>query len=129
MVGVVEAKAGNSELYQSNWTTSDSSLMLDFDLFERDFTEGGKLKVNFSKWTYAVDYHKMSLDKANRFAQVYQNIDGYLSGKFENYFVKAPAMEKMETYFQQERKLRVILWSLNTPVMIMLASTCSWYPI
>ncbi|UUZ94671.1 hypothetical protein LJK87_09165 [Paenibacillus sp. P25] len=40
---------------------------------------------------------------------------------FENTSLKAPALQTLSGYYAKEEKLRLMLWSLNVPVMMMLA--------
>src|SRR5690606_34108600 len=48
-------------------------------------------------------------------------IENYLHSTYDSYSTKAPPLSTMGQYFDKEERLRVMLWSLNVPVMLMLA--------
>ncbi|UUZ79208.1 ABC transporter permease [Paenibacillus sp. P26] len=83
--------------------------------------EEESLRVRSTVWYTTVDYSQMSLDSIPRFLSTYQRTEAYLGELFENTSLKAPALQTLSGYYAKEEKLRLMLWSLNVPVMMMLA--------
>ncbi|MCD1261698.1 ABC transporter permease [Paenibacillus athensensis] len=120
-VGVFERK-DNADLYwPSGYKNFRSTFFVPYELFEKDFTVGKKLKVLFGYWYYAFDYHAMKLESIDDFTGGSARIDNYLSTHFKTYTITNPALKTFKTYFDKEKRLRLMLWSLNVPVMILLA--------
>lgn len=121
VVGVIDRKSYD-DLYWYNYLSSyRSSFLIPYDTFDKDFMEDGVLRVRSTVWYTAFDYTQMSLDSISRFITSYQRTEGFLGELFENTSMKAPAMQTLGGYYAKEAKLRLMLWSLNVPVMIMLA--------
>lgn len=120
-VGVIEP-TDYSELYWYNHPGSyKSSFLLDLELFDREFTTGGKLPVKSSYWYFALDYTQMTLASVGDFLAANRSIESRLDGYFDNRSSNAPALTTLNIYQEKESRLRLLLWSLNVPVMLMLA--------
>jgi putative ABC transport system permease protein len=123
-VAVIDRK-DYSDVY---WYYPDSeystSFIIDYDLFERDFTLGHKLDVASNTWYYALDYSQMKLDKITSFTETIANIEAYMQGHFPSQFndaAESPALKTLALYYEKEKKLKLMLWSLHVPIMILLA--------
>ncbi|TBL80290.1 ABC transporter permease [Paenibacillus thalictri] len=121
IVGVIDQKSYDDVFWFNKMTTYSSSLIVPFDLFENDFTKGQKLQVRASYWQTALDYSKMTLPHIERYIGTHNAVDQFLSEHYENYSIKPQAMPTLTSYYDKEDKLRMMLWSLNVPVMMMLA--------
>ncbi|UUZ96474.1 ABC transporter permease [Paenibacillus sp. P25] len=97
-----------------------NSFLIDFALFDRDFTSGGKLNVQAGYWYWALDYTKMSLASARQFISADRAIDTHMEERYETHGENAPALKTLGVYYVKETNLRRMLWSLNVPVMLML---------
>ncbi|CAG7629577.1 hypothetical protein PAECIP111802_01568 [Paenibacillus allorhizosphaerae] len=121
VVGVIDRKSYD-DLYWYNYLSSyRGSFLLPFETFEKSFMEDKLAFVRSSIWYTAVDYNAMELSSIGKFASAYNGTEAFLGERFENVSMKAPALQTMAGYYAKEEKLRVMLWSLNVPVMIMLA--------
>jgi putative ABC transport system permease protein len=97
---------------------------MDFDLFEQEITEGAKLRVAFSTWYNVFDYSEMKLELLPKFTEAVDGIKSFTANRFGDYYnnsVTTPAETIIGTYYTKEKQLRQMLWSLNVPVMILLA--------
>jgi putative ABC transport system permease protein len=119
-VGVIDREDYNDVFWYNYLSSYSNSFLINFDIFERDFTTGKKLEVTASYWYFALDYSKITLDSVTDFVITSNVIEDYLANHFDNYSTKAPALQTLGQYFEKEAKLRVMLWSLNVPVMLML---------
>ncbi|MCS7461092.1 FtsX-like permease family protein [Paenibacillus doosanensis] len=121
IVGVIDRKSYDDVYWYNALSSYNSSLLVAFPWFEKYVSEEQQLMLRSSIWYTTVDYSQMKLDSIPRFIQTYQRTEDFLSSKFPNYSMKAPALQTLNGYYVKEEKLRTMLWSLNVPVMIMLA--------
>jgi putative ABC transport system permease protein len=120
-VGVVDQKSFDDVFWYNKISSYNSSFLVPFELFEKEFTKDRKLQVRASYWFTALDYTKMRLYSISDYIWTSDKVETYLAENFKNYSIKAQALQTLGTYFDKEEKLRMMLWSLNVPVMIMLA--------
>ncbi|WP_409346876.1 FtsX-like permease family protein [Paenibacillus sp. MBLB4367] len=119
-VGVIDVKDPNDP-YWYNVGAYRNSLFVDYSLFEKDFTTSKALPVRSATWYGVLDYSEMDLQAVSRFLAGSDRIENYLGTHLEPYNFKVPAYKTLTTYFDREANLRKMLWSLNVPVIIMLA--------
>lgn len=107
------------------WTNNMSDLrtkfFIPFALFEKDFTKNKSFPNTFSYWDYILDYHQLKLEGLEAYTNTHERITSYLSSHFNTYTVKNPAITTLKLYGEKEKKLRIMLWSLNVPISILLA--------
>ncbi|NHN30682.1 FtsX-like permease family protein [Paenibacillus agricola] len=121
IVGVIDRKSYDDLYWYSALSSYNSSLLVAYDWFEKAITQEQQLMLRSSSWYMAVDYSEMKLDSIERFINNYQRTEAYFSNTFTNLSIKAPGLKTLTGYYAKEEKLRLMLWSLNVPVMIMLA--------
>ncbi|ULL15775.1 ABC transporter permease [Paenibacillus sp. H1-7] len=121
IVGVIDRKSYDDVYWYNALSSYNASLLAAFPWFEKTVTQEQQLMLRSSIWYSTVDYTQMKLDSISHFLRTYQQTENFLSEKFPSYSMKAPAMQTISGYFVKEEKLRTMLWSLNVPVMIMLA--------
>ncbi|MBD0382706.1 ABC transporter permease [Paenibacillus sedimenti] len=120
-VGVIDLKDYNDLYWGDGTNDSRSKFLIPFSLFEKDFTKGNKVEVMFSFWNYAMDYHQLKLEGLQDYTDAYDRMESYLSNHFMNSAVKNTAVSVFKTYYDKEKKLRIMLWSLNVPIVLLLA--------
>lgn len=120
-VGVIAEKDERDVFWYYPLGNYSSSFLIDFDLFERDFTQANKVQTVASNWLIALDYDKIKLSSIEPFLQTVDRIDTYIGDRYTNHDVKAPAQKTIESYFDEAKRLRLLLWSLNVPVLLLLA--------
>ena len=106
--------------YNTTFSSYKQSIFVPFDLYEKDFRIGGKLPHVSNFWYMSLDYTQLDLTTMQSFFDTNRWVNTVLKNRFFNYAVKAPALKTMEKYAERETKLRILLWSLNIPVIIML---------
>ncbi|OCT11631.1 hypothetical protein A8709_27530 [Paenibacillus pectinilyticus] len=120
-VAVID-RADYADLYWLNSTTDlNSRLFIPFDLFEQDFTKHGNFVDMFSYWTYLLDYHQLKLEGKETYMTTYSAIVSYFNANLESFTTSNPTITTMQTYTDKEKRLRILLWSLNVPVSLLLA--------
>lgn len=120
-VGVFDRKDYADLFWYNTPGSYKNSFLIDFSLFEKDMTAAGKLNVQSSYWYYALDYAGMTLESAGEYRSNDRAVASHMKERYESFDSNAPALKTLATYYVKEANLRMMLWSLNVPVMIMLA--------
>ncbi|TXK80061.1 ABC transporter permease [Paenibacillus sp. N3.4] len=116
-VAVIDRKDLGDLYWNNNANDLRSKFFIPFDLFEKDFTKSSGM---FSYWNFILDYHQIKLEGLPSFTNTNTQIDQYLASHFETYTLKNAAMTTLKLYDEKEKKLRIMLWSLNVPVSLLL---------
>ncbi|CAM4293166.1 ABC transporter permease [Paenibacillus typhae] len=120
-VGVMATDAA-ADPYLSYMTETDSDgFIIPFGQFEREFITGGKARVSDMEWRYALDYRALKVEGIDQFVQADKDIRRYFKGRIGAAEINMPANETILSYQGKADKLDVMLLSLYSPVMIMLA--------
>ena len=103
-------------------TDEPDGFIIPFQQFEREFiTKDGKVRVSDLEWRYAMDYKQMSMNKIAVFTEANRAIRSYFRGRLGSAEVNIPANETIASYQGKKEKLDVMMLSLYSPVMLMLA--------
>lgn len=117
-VGVFKPKDEHDLYWFENMSSYNETMLIDYDLFKRDFMSKDAFYITTGQWYYALDYRQFSLEN------IHHLLDGYniISKKlvFPGFSLHVPAISTLESYFQKERELRTLLWAMNLPVILML---------
>ncbi|SEO23925.1 ABC transporter permease [Paenibacillus sp. OV219] len=120
-VGIVESKSDN--IYdQFNVESYNSSFYIPYEQFDHDFVQNqGPLKLSVIAWQYAFNYEQMNIDQIDNYLGQFASINNYFNMRLGIAAVDMPAKNSIATYTEKQEKLDVMLWSLYSPVMLMLA--------
>ncbi|GAA3404691.1 ABC transporter permease [Paenibacillus hodogayensis] len=119
-VGVINPKDEHDLFWNTPLESYGRSFIMNYDVFEKYITGGDAISVRAGFWYFALDYSRMNMDTIGSFITTHQRIDGFVSNTFTSQALKAPALGVISKYMDRQEQLRVMLWSLNVPVMIML---------
>jgi putative ABC transport system permease protein len=121
-VGVIDKKDALSLYWgNNNLNFYQQSFFIPFETFERDFTNGRKAPIRSANWYFALDYSKIRVSNIPDYMDTNTYIKQHLSANSLTNIIKAEAMPIFKGYDGREQKLRLLLWSMNVPVLIMLA--------
>jgi putative ABC transport system permease protein len=122
IVGVIDKK-DDADIYwnNNNITRYSRTMLIPFDVFERDFSSGISAQIRSLYYNIVLDYDKMKLDNVQDYSITYAWLKSRLGSLSFHHSVGATAFETINLYDEREAKLRTLLWSMNVPVMIMLA--------
>ncbi len=122
VVGVID-KLDDTDLYWNNNNVSRyaRTLLIPFDTFERDFTSGASIQVRSLYYNIVLDYSQMKLENVEDYLITHSWLKYRLGSLSFHHSVGAAAYDTVNVYDEREAKLRTLLWSMNVPVMIMLA--------
>jgi putative ABC transport system permease protein len=105
--------------FQSLWAYK-SSFMMDFDLMIRDFVQTDSPLVTGAQWYYAFNYHAITLDNINAVLNANKEHKAYFD-EYRSLEWKFPVTPILETYNKREGQLKMTLWMLQVPILLMLA--------
>lgn len=124
-VGVFKKQRDDDPYFFSDPSLSSLSntVIVDPSVMNRDFLGENKVKVANSSWTIVLDYSKMEMHQVDDFLQADESIQNYMKQRVGAFKVdyNAPALNTMHQYLVRADHLRTLMWSLNVPVLIMLA--------
>jgi len=121
IVGICTIKDPTDPYWANHFVEYKQTLFLDYDLFVKEFIDTNSHLITGSEWYYAFDYRQLTLDKIDRVLTAYENQNRWLTGYVSIIDFKVPAIPYLEEYHLREQSLRVTLWVLLVPVMLMLA--------
>jgi putative ABC transport system permease protein len=120
VVGVYQLK----ELQDPYWFQSigyyNSSFMVDYDLLEQDFVQTDSPLLTNAHWYYAFDYHAMTLDVIPNILEASENHTEYFK-EYRSLEWRFPVIPILEEYHARETQLKLSLWMLQVPILLMLA--------
>lgn len=119
-VGVI----AESDLYDTYWSHQrlvayDLVLFMDESALDEIPEILAELPIRTASWYTSVDYRAFTLQSADRFHTIYEDLRDYLSVQYTSQLVEMPAANILNYYADQEAKLELLLWSLNVPLFIL----------
>ncbi|WP_199622435.1 ABC transporter permease [Paenibacillus alkalitolerans] len=121
-VGVIDRKDERDLYFYGGGTGRFKNVFLiPYKTYKTVFeTKAPPVRPSSAAWYYAVDYTKMTLDNVKSYLGLTYQTDRYTARFFDTRAVHNSAGATLEQYFEREKRLRSLLWSLNVPVLIML---------
>ncbi|MDF2936830.1 MAG: hypothetical protein K0Q90_2203 [Paenibacillaceae bacterium] len=119
-VGVIRYKDDQGLYWNFQENKFAQQFLIPYELFEEKFTKEGAMRVQFLIWRANLDYTKLAISQAEAPLEIRVSHTKLLSGTFGTSYVSMAAEPVLKTYSGKESKLRLMLWSLNVPVLIML---------
>ncbi|NIK68094.1 ABC transporter permease [Paenibacillus sp. BK720] len=121
-VGIIDTDPAADPYLPFLATDEPDGFLIPFRQFEREFmAKDGKVRVSDLEWRYALDYKQMSIDKIGAFTEANRAIRSYFRGRLGSAEINIPANETIASYQGKQEKLDVMMLSLYSPVMLMLA--------
>jgi len=119
VVGVYTVReAGDPWWYLSLRNYEDSALM-DYGLMRALFVDSGPAALSGSQWSFALDYHAITLANLRRVVAALEGQTKFLEDNSLAYDL--PMLDILQGYFGRETTLLSTLLFLQVPVLIMLA--------
>lgn len=121
-VGIIDTDPAADPYLPFLATDEPDGFLIPFQQFEREFvSKDGKVRISDLEWRYALDYKQMSIDKIEAFSEANRAVRSYFRGKLGSAEVNIPASETIASFQGKQEKLDVMMLSLYSPVMLMLA--------
>ena len=120
VVGVFDIKdLQDPYWFQGLWAYKNAFLM-DFNLLQKSFIQTDSPLITNVQWYFAFDYHKMTLNNIKGVLAANNAQERYFS-KYRSLDWKFPAIPILDQYSQREAQLKLTLWVLQVPILLMLA--------
>ncbi len=118
IVGIFDS-ADPTDTYWSEGLDSYSNLFLtDYDTYMNDVLKTGAVSISTASVRYSIDYHNLDMSNLDNIKnQLEEQTKAY---KSESYNFSMPSQEIFGEYAERASRLRLILWLLQIPVMLML---------
>ncbi|QGR00201.1 ABC transporter permease [Paenibacillus psychroresistens] len=122
-VGVFESKIKDDLFFSTaSMDRYSSSFIMNEQLYNQEFVQKAKLSIDSVEYYFVMDYSKMRLGNVKDFLLtnnlIKKWVDGHSNGTS---FETVPAQGTFKSYESRAANLRILIWSLNVPVIIMLA--------
>ena len=118
IVGVFEPKEGNEEYWAEGLDDYVSSVFVDYDTLLGEMLDTGALHLSQFVSNYAIDYKKLDMSRLDSFIEkINEQVNAYKEVKIQ---FTLPAKEILEDYAERAVQLRLVLWLLQIPIMLMI---------
>jgi len=121
IVGVMEQKDNQDVYWDNTLDEYKNSFFVNYDLFSHYFADGTVFPLTSSIWYGALDYTKLKLSHIQTFMNSYHKVDRYFAETYQVDTNVVPAVDVLNSYFVKEKQLRTLLFSINVPVITLLA--------
>ncbi len=105
--------------FQGLWAYK-SSFLMDYGLFQDIFVNTDSPLLTGVQWYFAFDYHKMNLDSIKTVLAAHETQSRYYA-QYRSLDWRFPAISILEKYNERETRLKLTLWVLQVPILLMLA--------
>lgn len=97
------------------------SFIVPFAVFDEAFRQDAVWQIQSIYYHYVFDYHQIRLPEVDPFLTAYSDIQDQLSRLSFHTRYTSYMVDTLDDYEERETQLRLLLWSMNVPVLIMLA--------
>ncbi len=115
IVGIFE-QADGANLW--NFANYEDYFLMDAETMRNDFIDRCR-KVTSVSWIYHLDYTSLKVDGIAATGEALTDLTETFCVPFEK-LLDFPAEEVIRTFITREKQLRIMLWGLNVPVLVML---------
>lgn len=102
-------------------TDNQDGFLIPLSVFDREFTVGRKLRLSEVEWRLAFNYEQLDVKHIEQFVKADSEVRRYFRGRLGSEEVNIPARDTIASYAGKEDKLNIMMVSLYSPVMLMLA--------
>ena len=98
----------------------DQRFYMDMDLFMSEFVNPDINYLRSSEWYYALDYREIKVHDIDRLMSSFASMERTLLNMTGRADVSLPLMDSLEKYLEQELQMKLLLLTLNVPILLML---------
>lgn len=124
VVGVFTIKDEADPYWYQGLGVFNKSFVMDYALLQEMFVlkeSPFSVLLTEAQWFYALDYHKITIAGINDIMKAYDDHMRWYGNYRGVAELKMPAIGIIETYNEREKQLRIMLWVLLVPILLMLA--------
>ena len=116
-VGFFSYKDAKDLWWFDNSFNKGNIMLVDYELFNRYFLKNNA--PSNTEWFFAIDYTKLKVDDLPHLLEVFNENEAWYTQHYGTK-VNMGAKSIIEEYFSRERQIRLTLWVLQVPIIIML---------
>lgn len=118
-VGIYKRIDHGAAYWYDTESRNENGMFMDFDLYLSDIL-GSREAITSAEWFFAVDYQSIKID---RLVETKETLASQIAGftKYAGTEMSFHALEVLDEYAVRESQLRVTLWVLQAPILILLA--------
>lgn len=120
VVGVYTVKSDKDAYWSVGINEYNQELMMNYKLFTREFMSNANGLITEARWNCAFDYHKITLQNLSRIAGLFEEQNKWYSRYKGSIDFTMPISDILKDYNDRAKQLRIMLWVLTVPVLIML---------
>lgn len=121
VVGTFTVKDPNDAYWFDGITAYGKSFFVDTGAFKDVFVKNNPSLLSKVVWYYALDYHKIEIDDLKRLVGSYQEQSDFLAQYRGLTRFSMQSISVIEKYNTRVNDLKIILWVLQSPILIMLS--------
>lgn len=119
IVGVYDIKKDDTYWSKGSWDPHESGMIINNKLFLNDIVNIEGIPYTESQWEITYDYRKINMGNINDVISTFNSQQSRIS-KAYGIVPKMPVIKLLEGYDKKSNEIKVILWVLQTPILIML---------
>jgi putative ABC transport system permease protein len=119
VVGVFAMEDASDPWWFLSLGNYDATLLTDYDFLRGVVAEPQTALLSQSYWSFALDYHAITLDNLARVLGTLERQQALLDRR--QMTSDLPMLDILRAYSERERKVVAVLWFLQIPVLLMLA--------
>ncbi|GMK43500.1 hypothetical protein PghCCS26_06270 [Paenibacillus glycanilyticus] len=96
-----------------------SSLIINSDVLDKEFIQTHRLLVNSNAWHIVPKYQDLELRNIDGYLKAAETMKAQVKANY-HYTLEAQYVDVIDRYFKSSDNLRILMWSLNVPVLAML---------
>lgn len=120
VVGAFKAKDMHDPYWEKQPSFYSKNLFIPIDQFKEYFLAGERIKYLDAAWYYAFDYQSITIRNLDQVVNSHRNLQRFLA-QYNIRTFNFPAFGTLEKYMIREQQLKITLWVLQAPVLLMLA--------
>ncbi|WP_456275278.1 ABC transporter permease [Bacillus sp. AK128] len=122
-VGTFRVKDERDPYWSGSTERYDNHFMIPESLFKKDFLYSDNRWLANVRFFTAYDYYQMQVDDIGKIKGLEEKVKSFVSKHASEtvIYFNFPIEEIATNYLKQSQQLKTILWSLNVPILIMLA--------
>lgn len=120
IVGIFVPKDYHDPFWVKKISEYDSAIFMHYDLYEKEYIRKQNPLINQVEWNFALDYHEITLKNIGPLLSILEE-HNRLAGKYRRFLeIEFEAVSILIQYLEREKQLRLSLWIIELPVLILL---------
>jgi putative ABC transport system permease protein len=123
LVGTFKVKDERDPYWSNSISLYNEHFLIPESLFKKDFLYGKDRWLSSAKFFTAYDYHHLAVDNIGEMIGLESKVRAFASEHASQVilYFNFPIEKIVSNYVSQSEQLTTIMWSLNVPILIMLA--------